>query len=102
MAERTVLSMAEKAPLVGRMYINGEWTPSEGGEYFDAYNPATLEVIARIPKGTREDAQRAIMAANGAKTAIGNMPVWERAKLLNRVADSMESRKEDLAQSLSE
>ena len=30
-----------------RMYINGEWVESESGEYFDAYNPATLEVIAR-------------------------------------------------------
>ena len=50
-----------------RMYINGEWVASESGEYFEAHNPATLEVIALVPQGTRPDADRAVQAAYAAK-----------------------------------
>lgn len=85
-----------------RMYINGEWTESENGDWLDAYNPATLQVIAHIPKGTRKDAHRAIVAAHHAKTLIARMSVWDRAELLHRIADVMESRQEELARSLSE
>ena len=73
-----------------RMYINGEWVASESGEYFDAYNPATLEVIARVPQGTRKDADRAVLAAHAAKKEMARLSVWDRAKMVHRIADAME------------
>ena len=85
-----------------RMFIDGEWTESEGGEYLDAYNPATLEVFARVPQGTRQDAARAIIAADRARKTMARMPVWDRAALLHRIADAMDSRREELARTLSE
>ena len=85
-----------------RMYINSEWVSSESGEYFDAYNPANLEVIARLPQGTRNDADKAVLAAHGAQKEMARMSVWDRAKLLHRIADVMEARKEALARTLSE
>ena len=84
-----------------KMYINGEWIESESGEYFDAYNPASLEVIARLPQGTRKDAEAAILAARDAGAKMAAMPVWERAELLHRIADVMEERKGELARALS-
>ncbi len=49
-----------------KMLIDGEWVGSESGAVFDATSPATGEVIASIPEGTRGDAGRAIEAANRA------------------------------------
>ncbi|HXG24356.1 MAG TPA: aldehyde dehydrogenase family protein [Chthonomonadales bacterium] len=85
-----------------RMYINGEWVESKSGGYFEAYNPANLEVIARLPQGTREDAERAILAAHAAQKTMAKMPLWERTAMLHRIADIMEERKEHLARTLSE
>ncbi|MBI2298699.1 MAG: aldehyde dehydrogenase family protein, partial [Armatimonadetes bacterium] len=83
------------------MFIDGEWTPSLSGATFPAENPATGEVIAQIPEGTRDDAQRAIAAANRAKAVIGKMSVWDRSRLCVRLADAVEAHHEELALILS-
>jgi len=84
------------------MYIGGRWTPSSGGEVFGAINPATTKVIAHLALGTREDAGRAVEAAWAARAVMAQMTVAERARLLLRVADVMEARRESLARVLSE
>lgn len=81
--------------------IGGQWVPSESGETFDAVNPATGEVLARLAKGTREDARRAIAAAQVAKERLASLSTWDRSRLCRRVAEVMERRKDELALTLS-
>jgi Aldehyde dehydrogenase family len=57
------------------MYVDGAWCAAESGETFDAVNPATGEVFAAIPKGSRTDAQRAIAAARAGQA------VWAKLSL---------------------
>lgn len=83
------------------MHIDGRWVESAGGGTFEATSPATGEVLAQVPEGTREDARRAVAAANRAKAAIAGMPVWERSRLLLRMADAIDARREELARTLS-
>jgi succinate-semialdehyde dehydrogenase/glutarate-semialdehyde dehydrogenase len=83
------------------MHIDGRWTESGSGDTFDAVNPATGETLAALAEGTREDAARAVEAANRAKETIGSMPVWERSRLLLRLADAIEAKREPLARTLS-
>ena len=85
-----------------KMYIDGKWVESESGKYFAAQNPATLETIAYVPEGTREDARRAIAAARKNKNAIASMSIWERSHLCRAIADVMERRQQELARVLSE
>jgi succinate-semialdehyde dehydrogenase/glutarate-semialdehyde dehydrogenase len=89
-------------PKTLKMYIGGQWVESESGETFEAYNPATGEVIASLPQGTRLDAQRAIAAANENKHKISGMSVWERARLCRHIGDVMLERREELARVLTE
>ncbi|HSL84556.1 MAG TPA: aldehyde dehydrogenase family protein, partial [Thermoanaerobaculia bacterium] len=84
------------------MHIDGRRVESESGATFEATSPATGEVLAHVPEGTREDARRAVAAANRAKAAIAGMPVWERSKLLLRMADAIDARREELARTLSQ
>ena len=49
------------------MLIGGAWAESESGARFAATSPATGETLGTLPEGTREDAQRAIAAANAAR-----------------------------------
>jgi succinate-semialdehyde dehydrogenase/glutarate-semialdehyde dehydrogenase len=82
------------------MHIGGAWTTAASGETFAADSPATGEHIGDVPRGSREDAQRAIDAANGAADAWARLTAFERADLMHRVGDEIEKRRELLAHTL--
>jgi succinate-semialdehyde dehydrogenase/glutarate-semialdehyde dehydrogenase len=82
------------------MLIGGAWVESESGARFTAESPATAEVIGSIPEGTREDARRAIAAANEASPAWAALSAFERASALGRVAELVAERRDALARTL--
>jgi acyl-CoA reductase-like NAD-dependent aldehyde dehydrogenase len=82
------------------MFIAGEWTTAESGETFEAESPVTGETIATVQHGGREDAQRAIAAANDAAVEWARLSAFERAAYLHRVGDEVERRRDALAQTL--
>ena len=82
------------------MFVAGEWVAAASGETFPADSPATGEHIGDVPQGSREDAQRAIDAANGAAGAWARLTAFERAALMHRVGDEIEKRRELLAHTL--
>lgn len=70
---------------------------SGSGEYLDVLNPATEEVVDGVPQCTREDAKRALEAADEAQKRWEGVPASERAKLAWKLADLIEKEKERLA-----
>jgi acyl-CoA reductase-like NAD-dependent aldehyde dehydrogenase len=82
------------------MVIGGAWADSESGARFEATSPATGEMLGTVPEGTREDARRAIAAANAARRDWAARSAFERAAALERVADLIEERRDDLARAL--
>jgi acyl-CoA reductase-like NAD-dependent aldehyde dehydrogenase len=82
------------------MVIGGAWAESESGARFEATSPATGESLGTVPEGTRDDAQRAIAAANAARRDWAGRSAFERAAAMNRVADLIEERRDDLARTL--
>jgi succinate-semialdehyde dehydrogenase/glutarate-semialdehyde dehydrogenase len=82
------------------MVVGGVWMESESGQRLEATSPATGESLGTVPEGTREDAQRAIAAANAARRGWASLSSFERAAALERVADLIEERRDDLARAL--
>jgi succinate-semialdehyde dehydrogenase/glutarate-semialdehyde dehydrogenase len=82
------------------MVIGGAWVESEDGGRFEATSPATGETLGTVPEGTREDARRAIAAAGDARRGWAARSAFERAAALERVADLIEERRDDLARTL--
>jgi acyl-CoA reductase-like NAD-dependent aldehyde dehydrogenase len=82
------------------MVIGGEWVESESGARFEATSPATGESLGTLPEGTREDARRAIAAANASRRDWASRSAFERAAAMTRVADLIEERRDDLARTL--
>jgi lactaldehyde dehydrogenase/glycolaldehyde dehydrogenase len=80
-----------------RHYINGQWTPSTGKDFIDVENPATEEIIAKVPNGTADDAERALEAAKAAQPAWEALPPIERGHLLRRLAQLILENRERLA-----
>ena len=54
-------------PVQHPMYIDGQFVAWQGDAWIDVINPATEEVISRIPDGSAEDARKAIDAADRAQ-----------------------------------
>lgn len=78
------------------MYVDGAWvTPT--GDMIDVQNPANAQVIARVPTGTADDADRAVAAAKAAFGAWSSRPAIERARLVQALADAVERDTERLA-----
>lgn len=82
------------------MVIGGAWAESESGQRLEATSPATGEALGTVPEGTREDARRAIAAANAAWREWAARSAFDRAAALVRVADLIEERRDDLARTL--
>jgi betaine-aldehyde dehydrogenase len=83
----------------GQLFVDGGWqTPQEGGTRI-IHNPATQEPIATVSEAGEIDTHRAINAARKAfdSGAWPRMRAVERAALLFKLADLIESRAEALA-----
>ena len=83
-----------------QMYIGGAWTDSESGARMEATSPATGERIGTVPEGTRADVRRAIAAANGAWREWATRSAFERSATMERVAQIIEERRDELARTL--
>jgi acyl-CoA reductase-like NAD-dependent aldehyde dehydrogenase len=81
-----------------QLYIDGAWQDSDGREDIKVVNPATEEVIGRVPQATRTDAVRAVEAARRAfdQGPWPTMSVKERSAVLLRMAEVMESRRSEI------
>jgi acyl-CoA reductase-like NAD-dependent aldehyde dehydrogenase len=82
------------------MYVGGSWVESESGGRTEATSPATGETIGSVPEGTRDDARRAIAAANAAAREWAGRSAFERAAAMERVAGIIEERRDELAHTL--
>lgn len=81
-----------------KLFIGGQWVNAKSNETFSIENPATQESLAVVAKGNADDVDLAVEAANEAfKTWRYEAPVV-RSKLLNKLADLIEQKTEELAQ----
>ncbi|MEO7664505.1 MAG: CBS domain-containing protein, partial [Candidatus Limnocylindrales bacterium] len=53
------MTLDRTAVRTASMFIDGQWVAAASGETYETSNPATGEVIATLPRGGREDADRA-------------------------------------------
>jgi betaine-aldehyde dehydrogenase/aminobutyraldehyde dehydrogenase len=79
------------------MFIDGAFVESTSGETMEILNPATGEVIAEVPRGTAEDVQRAVEAAQKAWSEWQEKTPKDRMELLLRLADVIDENAEELA-----
>ncbi len=75
--------------------VNGEWRQAD--ETFDVLNPATGEVIAKVAKAGKKEAQAAIAAASNAFPAWHEKTAKERSTLLYRWFELINENKSWLA-----
>jgi acyl-CoA reductase-like NAD-dependent aldehyde dehydrogenase len=78
-------------------FIGGQWVASESGETFEAINPATGDLLARVQSGNAQDVDKAVTAARQAFSTWGRTPAAERAQILLEIANRLEKRRDEFA-----
>ena len=78
-------------------FIGGKWVAPTEGKYFENPSPITGKRLCNIPRSTAADIELALDAAHKAKDAWGRTSVQERSRILNKIADKLESNLELLA-----
>ncbi|WP_433678297.1 aldehyde dehydrogenase [Nocardia sp. CA-119907] len=82
-----------------RLYIGGRMTAPAGTDIIEVFSPHTEELIGRVPHASREDVDRAVVAARAAfdDGPWPRMPLDERVAVCQRLRDAFAARTEQFA-----
>ncbi|PMB47004.1 methylmalonate-semialdehyde dehydrogenase (CoA acylating) [Fischerella thermalis CCMEE 5205] len=83
-------------------YINGEWCASNATEFLDVINPATTEVLAKVPLSTASEVNQATEVAAAAFVTWRRTPPTERVQYLFKLKNLLEENFEDLARTITQ
>ena len=78
-------------------YINGEWAKPNVKENLDVINPATGQVIAKTPIGTKVDVETSAKAASDAFPAWRQTPVQDRVQYLFKLRELLKANHDEIA-----
>ena len=81
-------------------YVAGTWRDSNSTDHLNVTNPATAEVLTRVPVSTAADVDEAARCAAEAASEWRRTPVTERVQPLFRLKQLLEANIEDLARTL--
>jgi aldehyde dehydrogenase (NAD+) len=78
--------------------IGGDWVPAANGQTIDVINPATGEVLGRVPRGDAADVDAAVRAAEAAYPAWRDTNATTRGALIFRWAQLIDQHTTELDQ----
>src|SRR4030065_444323 len=86
--------------LVLQNYINGKWVTSNSGKFRDITNPATAEILAKVPVSSLAELDDAVQIAHKAFQSWRRVPVTTRIQCMFKLKGLLEANFEDLARSI--
>lgn len=82
-------------------YINGQWVKAQSLERLPVHDSSTEELMATVPSGTALEAEAAVLAARAAFDGWAALSVETRAAYLDKVAEGIKARTDELAVAIS-
>jgi acyl-CoA reductase-like NAD-dependent aldehyde dehydrogenase len=79
-----------------KLLLDGEWV--ETGEWHEVRSPFSGEVVGRVARAGAAETQRAVVAA--ARAMADPLPLHARAAILDRTADLVAERQEEIARTI--
>jgi aldehyde dehydrogenase (NAD+) len=80
------------------IYVAGRWRSSASTETVEVLNPATEELLRRLPAGAGADVERAVEAAAAAFPAWSATPVADRCAYIAAISTELERRADEFAE----
>jgi malonate-semialdehyde dehydrogenase (acetylating)/methylmalonate-semialdehyde dehydrogenase len=81
-------------------YIGGQWRPSSASEYLDVVNPATKELLGKVPLSPANEVNEATQAAAEALPEWRSTPAPDRIQYLFKLKNLLEENFEDLSSTI--
>ena len=81
-----------------QLFIGGEFVDALDGATIDVINPFDGSIITRVAEAKAADVDRAVAAATRALPAWRSMPAMQRGRLLGKLADAIEAHADELAE----
>src|SRR5688572_25338346 len=81
-------------------YLAGAWTPADSTDRLDVTNPATGDVLARVPLSGAADVDAAVRAARAALPEWRAVSTIARARKLFELREGLSARSDELARSV--
>jgi acyl-CoA reductase-like NAD-dependent aldehyde dehydrogenase len=98
MAEADVKRSLPDVVAPGRLFIAGEWEDAASGKTFEVIDPARAELLTEVAEADAPDVERAVQAARNALDGDWrSLTASQRGRLLWKLAQRLEDRKDDLA-----
>ena len=82
------------------MNIGGKVVESSSGQWVEVRNPATGELVDKVPKGTAEDVRRAVEAAEKALPEWSAVPAARRGEIVHKAVHLIYEHEQELAKIL--
>ncbi|HIA30211.1 MAG TPA: aldehyde dehydrogenase family protein [Candidatus Marinimicrobia bacterium] len=80
------------------LFIDGNFTSSKGGNYFDTINPANEEKLSEVSEANEKDVDKAVQAARQAYEKVwSKMKPSERGKYIFRIARIIQEQAREFA-----
>lgn len=83
------------------LLIGGEWREATGGGRAEVRSPFDGRAVGEVAVATASDVDAAITAAERGARVWGRTPAHERVEIMNRAADLLDARAEELAATIS-
>jgi succinate-semialdehyde dehydrogenase/glutarate-semialdehyde dehydrogenase len=79
------------------LHVGGKWRAAADGRTLDVINPATEEVIGKLPHASTADLDAALAAAEAGFAVWRKMSAYDRSKIMRKAGDLVRERAEGIA-----
>ncbi|QSX08247.1 aldehyde dehydrogenase family protein [Alkalibacter rhizosphaerae] len=79
------------------LFIDGAFVKPVKGAYQDVHDPATGDLLAKTAKGSKEDVEKAVEAADRSKNLWKTVSIQQRSRILHKIAEIIRENKDHLA-----
>ena len=78
-------------------YINASWQKNNHAQFLDVINPATADILARVPLSPAEEVDRAVQAASASFQTWKRVPIEERVQHLFKLKSLLDEHYDELS-----
>ncbi|KAH9470326.1 hypothetical protein MJO28_003793 [Puccinia striiformis f. sp. tritici] len=83
-----------------KLYTDGQFIDSQTGSWFDVHNPATQEILTKVPKSTTQELDQIVNRAQDAYLDWKNTSILSRQQIMIRLQALIKEHQDDLARSI--
>ncbi|CAL8090071.1 unnamed protein product [Orchesella dallaii] len=83
-----------------KLFINGQFVESKATEWIDLHNPATNEVVTRVPKATQSEMEDAVASAKDAFKSWSKTSILTRQQIMFKYQNIIKANMKELAKNI--